>query len=334
MELENICANCEKVTALKVRLDQSNAHFMDVLNNSRDILYKYDFLKGTYDYISPSVENFTGFTSDEVIEFGVNLLLEILHPNDREMFLDFYNSLINNEFEGSEITLEYRTKKKDGSYIWRQDNIKVLRNEQDNICGIVGNARDITETKKLENRLLESERNYKSLYHDASVALYRTRASDGKLLECNDKLAELFGYESKEDCLKNFYAVKHYIDVSQRQLLIDRLNKESFIDGFEARLKKLNGEIIWIRLSARLDLAKGCLDGAVFDITELKKLTDTERSVLKMIVEGRSNKKIADELDRSVRTVEDHRGHIMNKLGVHNAVELTRKAMEMGLENL
>jgi len=60
-------------------------------------------------------------------------------------------------------------------------------------------------------------------------------------------------------------------------------------------------------------------------------LTKTERKILYMILEGRNNRDIADALHRSPRTVEVHRSHILEKLGVTNIVELLRRVAEMGL---
>ncbi len=60
-------------------------------------------------------------------------------------------------------------------------------------------------------------------------------------------------------------------------------------------------------------------------------LTMTELKVLKLIISGKSNKEIAQLLGRAVRTVEDHRSHIMRKLDVHNVIELVERANQMGL---
>jgi FixJ family two-component response regulator len=65
-----------------------------------------------------------------------------------------------------------------------------------------------------------------------------------------------------------------------------------------------------------------------------KLLTKSEIKVLHLILDGNSNKGIAQMLCRSVRTVEDHRGNIMRKLGVDNIVSLVRKAASMGLIDL
>ncbi len=54
----------------------------------------------------------------------------------------------------------------------------------------------------------------------------------------------------------------------------------------------------------------------------LAELTDRERDVMRLVVEGRPNKLIADELDISVRTVEVHRARVFEKMDVRSAVEL------------
>ena len=54
----------------------------------------------------------------------------------------------------------------------------------------------------------------------------------------------------------------------------------------------------------------------------LAELTDRERDVMRLVVEGRTNKLIADELDISVRTVEVHRARVFEKMEVRSAVEL------------
>ncbi len=54
-------------------------------------------------------------------------------------------------------------------------------------------------------------------------------------------------------------------------------------------------------------------------------LTKREKQILRYLYEGMSNKQIAEILDRSVRTVETHRFHVMKKLNVNNVVELLKK---------
>lgn len=60
-------------------------------------------------------------------------------------------------------------------------------------------------------------------------------------------------------------------------------------------------------------------------------LTDREREILKLIAEGNTNPEIAKILVISVRTVETHRAHIMDKLGLHHRSELVKYALRKGL---
>ena len=68
--------------------------------------------------------------------------------------------------------------------------------------------------------------------------------------------------------------------------------------------------------------------------TKKVKLTPREREVLQLIAEGNTNKQIAEALIVSVKTVETHRGKIMNKLGIRSVAGLTKYALGKGLTSL
>lgn len=63
-------------------------------------------------------------------------------------------------------------------------------------------------------------------------------------------------------------------------------------------------------------------------------LTERELEVLRLIAEGLTNQQIADRLVISIKTVQAHRGRIMQKLNLHDAVELTKYAIRKGLIDL
>jgi two-component system, LuxR family, response regulator FixJ len=60
-------------------------------------------------------------------------------------------------------------------------------------------------------------------------------------------------------------------------------------------------------------------------------LTKTERKILEFVVDGKVNKEIAQILECSTRTVENHRYRMMHKLGVESTACLVRKALTVGL---
>jgi DNA-binding CsgD family transcriptional regulator len=62
-----------------------------------------------------------------------------------------------------------------------------------------------------------------------------------------------------------------------------------------------------------------------------EELTDRQREILKLIIDGKSNKEIADILHVSIKTVEFHRARLMTRLGVKSVGELTKVALQQGL---
>jgi DNA-binding NarL/FixJ family response regulator len=72
-------------------------------------------------------------------------------------------------------------------------------------------------------------------------------------------------------------------------------------------------------------------NGAAMKKQDTSKLTSREIEVLQCITGGSSNKQTAEVLGISIKTVEKHRGHLMEKLGIHNTASLTRYAITTGI---
>lgn len=70
---------------------------------------------------------------------------------------------------------------------------------------------------------------------------------------------------------------------------------------------------------------------STFKVVEKNILTEREREILKLIASGLTNKKIADKLSISVKTVETHRARILQKLDFHTTAELVKYAIKTGL---
>jgi len=85
---------------------------------------------------------------------------------------------------------------------------------------------------------------------------------------------------------------------------------------------------------AGLMLGEFLRDGPRQSRTAFSVLSGREREVLQLLAEGRSAKDIAYQFGLSVKTVEAHRQHIMNKLNVHSIAELTKYAIRAGLTPL
>jgi PAS domain S-box-containing protein len=235
----------------------------------------------------------------------------------------------------------WHARKKNGELFWTEG---ILTSAE--ICGekrVLAAVRDITALKEAQDKLKasqerfkllsevasENEKKYRELYNDAHIALFRT-SLDGVLMQCNKACHSFFSHDpdEEENYLNKIRVTDYYVDAARRQAFLEELKQYGHVTGFEAQLKRHDGTTFWASFSARIFPESGYIEGAMYDITIAKTLSKAERKVLKILLQGKSNKEIAKELQRSVRTIEDHRSHIMQKLGVDNPFDLAKKAME------
>jgi len=157
------------------------------------------------------------------------------------------------------------------------------------VTGAVFVHEDITERKKAEEKLRESEEKYRTLYNNAQVGLYRSRLSDGKMFMVNDRMAKMFGYERSEDCISDFVASEHYVDQGARERLLEIMRRYGKFTNYEALITKRDGSPIWIQYSGTLLPEKDFFEGVATDITERKKaeteLSDLNKNLEKIVKE-------------------------------------------------
>lgn len=76
------------------------------------------------------------------------------------------------------------------------------------------------------------------------------------------------------------------------------------------------------------------LPAAPLEENPAQALTDREKQIMRLIVDGLSNKQIAEKLFISPKTVENHRANIMSKLGLHDVIDLVKFAISSGLVDI
>lgn len=130
--------------------------FKALIDNSVDIINLYDENFNLI-YLSPSFERVTGFTHKERIE---STGLRFVHSDDQEKSKNLMQETLENP--GIPIPFQSRLLHKNGNYIWIEGTLTNLLNDVI-LNAIVSNFRDITERKKAEQDLVESEAKYRSI---------------------------------------------------------------------------------------------------------------------------------------------------------------------------
>jgi PAS domain S-box-containing protein len=136
-------------------------------------------------------------------------------------------------------------------------------------------VRDITERKKFERDLRESEEKYRNLFERVRHGLFIS-SKEGKFLDCNQALLGLLGYEDKEEFLKIDIVKDLYVNPEDRKTFMALVEKLGFVKDFEVEFKKKNGERITVLLTATAKRdEKGTTigyEGLNIDITDRKKM--------------------------------------------------------------
>ena len=107
--------------------------------------------------------------------------------------------------------------------------------------------------------------------------------------------------------------------------------KESAASELLAAVRALRGGQAYFAPAAARAVSEAFLAGGRLPEDPYDRLTDREREVLQLLVEGRTNAQVAELLFVSAKTVDNHRTRLMEKLGVHNAAGLVRFAARRGL---
>src|SRR5919107_1477962 len=196
-------------------------------------------------YANPTFERITGYSIEEAI--GKNC--RFLQGEDRDQpALEELRAAIR---EGRECQVTLRNYKKDGTLFWNELSISPVRDEEGHLVSFVGVQNDVTERKRAEEALRDSEERYRALYED-NPSMYFTLDAKGTVLSVNHFGSRQLGYASEElighPVLEIFQeedrqAVSRYLSAS--------LRAPEQSNGWEARKIRKDGSVLWVRESVR-----------------------------------------------------------------------------------
>ncbi|MBY9015185.1 MAG: PAS domain S-box protein [Candidatus Lokiarchaeota archaeon] len=250
-------------------LKESEEKFRTLIENLPDTIYSSlpDETSTTL-FLSNRWEDWTGIPVETYFK-NPKLFFKTIHPDDHKETSKLYEEAIKH---GKEFILNYRVKHKDtGKEIYIRDHGVPIKNYKGEIISYNGVMTNITDLRKAEQKLIESEEKYRSLFDNAQVGLYWSSISDGKFLECNETFAKLFGYNTREECLTSYIATEHYVNPHQRFEILEAIRSNKEVRGYEILVTKRDDTPIWLSISARMFEKENRVEGAAIDITKRKK---------------------------------------------------------------
>jgi diguanylate cyclase (GGDEF)-like protein/PAS domain S-box-containing protein/putative nucleotidyltransferase with HDIG domain len=263
-------------------LRESEERYRLLAENASDVIWTAD-LDRRYTYVSPSVTAMRGYTSEELIGTKQGDVVPAAYN-------DIFEKTLAKDLSGLSKranrplrprTFEVELGCKDGSTIWAEVKAVLIRDSDGRPIGIQGVTRDITERKKADEALRESEERYRLLAENASDIIWTTDLSF-KYTYVSPSVARLRGY-SVEEVMGSTLAeslTPASLEVAQKVLAEElALEKMEQKDPFRSRTMELelnckDGSTVWTEIIATFlrdpdGRAVGLL-GVTRDITERK----------------------------------------------------------------
>ncbi len=218
----SVIRNITERKKAELELRESEAQYRLLAENMSDTVWLMNMNLQTI-YISPSVTRLRGYTLDEINAIPLD---QQMTPDSMNRAMLLFTEALSPENLGSPnprttFQLELEFYKKDGTKFWSENTFTLIRDENGQPINILGSGRDITERKKADIKLHESEEKYHGLIDllPIGVGIHQK----GRIVLLNPTGAKLMGAKSQEELLGA--SVMDFLHPDYRELAQARISK-------------------------------------------------------------------------------------------------------------
>jgi len=335
--------------SLRNALTQTERHLRFLADNTSDCLFRLRLSDGRFDYISSAAESITGYTPREF--YNTPMSFKKLIPNDwSDTFELWWDEFLAGK---SRHTYESPLKNKDGSLHWVNQRISVITDDNGQPVAIEGIASDITERKRAEEALLDSEERYRVLVENAQEGVVVTQ--DGITKYINEGMTNILGYSAedlkqihplemahpedkaialeqlnsfvsgkKKDGFASFRVITRYAQIKWLTLTV----KPIMWEGFPAQLEILTDVTVYKALEKELRTAHGDMENRIN-----KRTTELSKANIQLKTEAKEREKAQEHIQsltqQLIRIQEDERKRIARDLHDNVAQDLSSTVLQM-----
>lgn len=265
----NINNDAEKLMLTKKELLECHQKYQELINNINDAIYYLD-KNGNVIYVSPSIKQITGYDAKDMLGHST---LEFIYPSDRFRTKEKIKAVLS----GKSAPFEARLVRKDGSIAYVRSFGRLLSDDKKKTKRIISVLTDITDRKKAEEALRESEERFRNIYENAPFGIFHS-TPEGKVVRVNPAFASMLKYDSPEELIRDVnrtnIAEHMYVKPDARSAVIDKTGRYPGWHKFENSYLCKNGKTIIVSVSLRKTInpvtKQEELEGFTEDITERK----------------------------------------------------------------
>jgi len=243
--------------------------FRTLFNNVSDAIYIHDLMPdgspGQFIEVNEIMCSRLGYTHDELLAMTVRDIVSDAH---RKKMGDIRNEMVTT----GHLTFLAEHQRKDGTVFPVEVNSRrfILKDKP----VVLAVARDITVRKEQESEIRQQDQQLKNIMENLPAGVFRATAGQPpQWVMANPILARIFGYDSVGEFLDR-PPRELFADPKSQYPIIDRLIRDGAVSDTEVRMKRKDGGVLWISLSAVTVFGPGRVpeffDGILTDITARK----------------------------------------------------------------
>ncbi|MDQ3970769.1 MAG: PAS domain S-box protein, partial [Thermoproteota archaeon] len=267
--VRGVVANARDVTERK----EAEKKYRDIFENAAEGIYQTT-LDGRFISVNPALARLFGYASPEEVNSRVSDLGRQIYvdPNRRDEFVRLaQENEVVSEFES-------QIRRKDGSIAWVSENARAVYDDDGVLLYYEGFVEDITERKRTEEALMESEERHRALVEQSVEAIYLFDPDNKRVLESNPAFEDLVGYTSEELCEMTIYDfVAHEREDIDRNVERHVVEERRFVG--ERRYRRKDSRLLEVEVSATMIPYHGeeAVCCVVRDVTERRALEEQLR---------------------------------------------------------
>lgn len=232
----------------EIAYKESETRYRNLFENANDLIYVHD-LKGNYLSLNEACEKTFGYTREESLKLNMRQIVVPEHFN-------IVRRKIKNKIAGAKQTIyEVDCLTKNGKRITLEVNSSTICKNGVPVA-VQGIARDITERKRAEEAIKESEQSYRELFENANDLIY-THDLEGNFTSINRAAEIITGYTLEEALKMNIseVIVPEYLETAY-EMLRQKMNG-NHLDSYQLDILNKKGERISLELNTRLIIQHG-----------------------------------------------------------------------------
>lgn len=225
----------------ELELAESEARHRSLFEYNPDAVYSFD-PTGRFTSANNATVRMSGFDREDLLKMSYEPLIA---PGYRDKTRECFRKALAGEPQNYDCCVI----RKDGQQLFiHVTNVPIIID--DKIIGVYGIAKDISDKRLAEEKLINAEREYRGIIENILDVYYRCD-KDGRLIMISPSGLSLLGYESAADCIGKCMTETFFLDPGEKNKFVEMLNAKGSVKDYEIILRHRNGTMIPVSTSSR-----------------------------------------------------------------------------------